>query len=30
MMTGYAKLVGFYLFPTAMEKFSDEFKDYKQ
>ncbi|WP_372933432.1 iron chaperone [Mariniphaga sediminis] len=30
MMAGYAKFVGFYPFPTTMEKFSDELKDYKQ
>ena len=30
MMAGYAKFVGFYPFPTTIEKFSDELKDYKQ
>ena len=30
MMAGYATFVGFYPFPTTMEKFSDELKDYKQ
>lgn len=30
MMAGYAKFVGFYPFPTTMEAFSDELKDYKQ
>lgn len=30
MMAGYAKFVGFYPFPTTMEKFSDELKGYKQ
>lgn len=30
MMAGYAKFIGFYPFPTTMEKFSDELKGYKQ
>lgn len=30
MMAGYAKFVGFYPFPTTMEHFADELKDYKQ
>ena len=30
MMAGYSKFVGFYPFPTTMEEFSDELKDYKQ
>lgn len=30
MMAGYAKFVGFYPFPTTMEKFADELKGYKQ
>lgn len=30
MMAGYAKFVGFYPFPTTMEAFSKELKDYKQ
>ncbi len=30
MMAGYAKFVGFYPFPTTMEEFSNELKDYKQ
>jgi len=30
MMAGYAKFIGFYPFPTTMEKFSDELKEYKQ
>ncbi|MCB0401320.1 MAG: DUF1801 domain-containing protein [Flavobacteriales bacterium] len=30
MMAGYAKFVGFYPFPTTMEAFADELKDYKQ
>lgn len=30
MMAGYAKFVGFYPFPTTLEKFSDELKDYKK
>lgn len=30
MMAGYAKFVGFYPFPTTMEKFAHELKDYKQ
>lgn len=30
MMASYAKFVGFYPFPTTMEKFSHELKDYKQ
>ncbi len=30
MMAGYAKFVGFYPFPTTMEKFADQLKDYKQ
>jgi uncharacterized protein YdhG (YjbR/CyaY superfamily) len=30
MMAGYAKFVGFYPFPTTMEKFSDELKGFKQ
>lgn len=30
MMAGYAKFVGFYPFPTTMEAFSEELKDYKQ
>lgn len=30
MMAGYAKFVGFYPFPTTMEKFSDELSEYKQ
>jgi uncharacterized protein YdhG (YjbR/CyaY superfamily) len=30
MMAGYAKFVGFYPFPSTMEKFSEELKDFKQ
>jgi uncharacterized protein YdhG (YjbR/CyaY superfamily) len=30
MMAAYAKFVGFYPFPTTMEHFSAELKDYKQ
>ncbi|PLW92205.1 MAG: hypothetical protein C0592_11995, partial [Marinilabiliales bacterium] len=30
MMAGYAKFVGFYPFPTTMEKFADELKEFKQ
>lgn len=30
MMAGYVKFVSFYPFPTTMEKFSEELKDYKQ
>lgn len=30
MMAGYAKFVGFYPFPTTMEKFADELKGFKQ
>ncbi len=30
MMAGYAKFVGFYPFPTTMEKFSEELSEYKQ
>lgn len=30
MMAGYAKFVGFYPFPTTMEEFSDELKNFKQ
>ncbi len=30
MMAGYAKFIGFYPFPTTMEKFSDELKEYKK
>ena len=30
MMAGYAKFVGFYPFPTTIEKFSDELTGYKQ
>lgn len=30
MMAGYAKFVGFYPFPTTMEAFSEELKDFKQ
>ena len=30
MMAGYATFVGFYPFPTTMEKFSDELKGFKQ
>jgi uncharacterized protein YdhG (YjbR/CyaY superfamily) len=30
MMAGYAKFVGFYPFPTTMEKFSEELKAFKQ
>lgn len=30
MMAGYSKFVGFYPFPTTIEAFSDELKDYKQ
>lgn len=30
MMAGYAKFVGFYPFPTTMEKFANELKSYKQ
>lgn len=30
MMAGYAKFVGFYPFPTTMEAFSEELKEYKQ
>jgi uncharacterized protein YdhG (YjbR/CyaY superfamily) len=30
MMSGNAKFVGFYPFPTTMEAFSDELKEYKQ
>jgi uncharacterized protein YdhG (YjbR/CyaY superfamily) len=30
MMAAYAKFVGFYPFPTTMEAFSEDLKDYKQ
>lgn len=30
MMAGYAKFVGFYPFPSTIEEFSEELKDYKQ
>lgn len=30
MMAAYAKFIGFYPFPTTMEAFADELKDYKQ
>jgi len=30
MMAGYAKFVGFYPFPSTIEKFSDELKNYKK
>lgn len=30
MIAGYAKFVGFYPFPTTMEAFADELKDYKK
>jgi uncharacterized protein YdhG (YjbR/CyaY superfamily) len=30
MMAGYATFIGFYPFPTTMEAFSEELKDYKQ
>lgn len=30
MMAGYAKFVGYYPFPTTMEKFADELKGFKQ
>ncbi len=30
MMAGYAKFVGFYPFPTTMERFKEELKEYKQ
>lgn len=30
MMAGYAKFIGFYPFPTTMEKFSEELKAFKQ
>lgn len=30
MMAAYAKFVGFYPFPSTMEKFSDELKEFKQ
>jgi len=30
MMAGYAKFIGFYPFPTTMEKFAHELKDFKQ
>ena len=30
MMAGYAKFVGFYPFPTTMEKFADELIHYKK
>jgi len=30
MMAGYAKFVGFYPFPTTMEKFSEELNAFKQ
>lgn len=30
MMAAYAKFIGFYPFPTTMEKFKDELKDFKQ
>lgn len=30
MMAAYAKFIGFYPFPTTMEAFSEELKDYKQ
>ncbi len=29
MIAGYAKFVGFYPYPSTIEKFSDELKDYK-
>jgi len=30
MMAGYAKFVSFYPFPSTMEKFSEQLKDFKQ
>ena len=30
MMAGYAKFVGFYPFPTTMDKFANELKEFKQ
>lgn len=30
MIAGYAKFVGFYPFPTTMEKFANQLKNYKQ
>lgn len=30
MVAAYAKFIGFYPFPTTMEAFSDQLKDYKQ
>jgi uncharacterized protein YdhG (YjbR/CyaY superfamily) len=30
MMAAYKKFIGFYPFPSTMEKFSEELKDYKQ
>lgn len=30
MMAGYAKFIGFYPFPTTMQAFSEELKDFKQ
>lgn len=30
MMAGYAKFVGFYPFPTTMEAFAEQLKDFKQ
>ncbi|MFT5338155.1 MAG: hypothetical protein ACI9YL_002171 [Luteibaculaceae bacterium] len=30
MMAGYANFVGFYSYPTTMEHFSEELKEYKQ
>ena len=30
MMAAYSKFIGFYPFPTTMEKFSEELKEFKQ
>ncbi len=30
MMAAYAKFIGFYPFPTTMERFAEELKEYKQ
>jgi uncharacterized protein YdhG (YjbR/CyaY superfamily) len=30
MMAGYARFVGFYPFPTTMEEFSDELREFRQ
>lgn len=30
MIAGYSKFIGFYPFPTTIEAFSDELKEYKQ